>query len=376
MKRILLYLSYLIFSLLVISCKSDNDELQKKTKRTIAIYMIATNSLSSCDENDIDEIESSIKQNGMNDCRLLVYWVSKSAAPQLIEITNNKKNTINRIVHKVYSDDIKSTTIERMQEVFTDIITTAPADDYGLILWSHASGWVSSLTGRSSISLLDFGEDYGSTMPIDELAKALPENIFSFIYTDACYMSGIEVAYELRNKTKYFIGSATELPIDGMDYTNNIPCFFNDKVDLVQCCKNTFNKYDKLNGASRTCTISLIDCTKLDKLATLCKSIHANGLSVTDISTIQYYKRTSPYLFYDFVQYTEMLATDEQKINLHELMNEVVPYKASTPYIFNNLIINEENYSGLSTYILGTTQSTGVNEIYYKTLSWYKDVIE
>lgn len=361
----------MIFSL--ISCGDDNNEPPKSTTRTIAIYMIATNSLSSCDVDDLTEIEASIQKNGMNNCRLLVYWVSKSEKPQLIEIKKEKKS-IKRTIHKVYSDDIKSTTIERMQEVFTDIIATAPADDYGLILWSHASGWANSLTARSNISTLDFGDDYGSTMPIDELAEAIPEGVFSFIYSDACYMSGVEVVYELRNKTKYFIGSTTELPLDGMDYTNNIPCFFSGKLDLAQCCKNTFNKYNSLSGSARTCTISLIDCSKLDQLAALCKTIHANGTSVTDVSSIQRYKRTSPYLFFDFVQYTEMLATDEQKTALRQLMNEVVPYKANTPYIFSSLAINI--HSGLSTYILGTTQSSGVNERYYKTLSWYKDVIQ
>jgi hypothetical protein len=182
--------------------------------------------------------------------------------------------------------------------------------------------------------------------------------------------------YELRNKTKYFIGSVTELPIYGMNYTTNIPCFFSTNLDLTQSCKNTFNHYNKQSGSARTCTISLIDCSKLDQLATLCKKIHANGTSVTDVSSIQVYKKNIPYLFYDFVQYTEMLATEGQKIALRNLMDEVVIYKATTPYIFSTLAIKEENYSGLSTYILGTTQSSGVNERYYKTLSWYKDVIE
>lgn len=370
---------YLLLALLVSFCVSSCGDKKdpssgNETKRNIAIYMIATNSLSSSDENDLSEIESSILKNGMNNCRLLVYWVSKEAEPQLIEIKKNK-NTVSRVCHKVYDSSIKSTTKARMKEVMADFVKTAPAKDYGLILWSHASGWASSLTARSSASLLDFGEDYGSTMPIDSLADALPSNTFSFIYTDACYMAGIEVAYELRNKTTYFIGSATELPIDGMDYTNNIPCFFADDVDLKKVCENTFVKYNIKSGSSRTCTISLVDCSQLDELAQLCKSIHANGTTITDVTDIQKYKRTVPYLFFDFVQYTKLLATEEQQLALDNLMDKVVTYKATTPYIFSSLAIDEANYSGLSTYIMGTTQSMGVNEMYYRTLMWYKDVI-
>lgn len=371
-KKLLHIICSVCLILFIVACDNNNNsEPQPKAKRTIAIYMIATNSLSSCDVNDIEEIETYIKQYGTSGCRLLVYWVSKYNAPQLMEITKEK-----RIIHKSYSDNIKSTTIERMEEVFYDISTTAPADDYGLILWSHASGWASSLTGRSIISSLDFGEDYGSTMPIDELAKALPDNMFSFIYADACYMSGIEVVYELRNKTKYFIGSATELPADGMDYTNNLKCFFDDNVDLIQCCKNTFNKYNSLSDASRTCTIALTDCSKLDSLATLCKNIHSNENKDVNFYSIQRYKYTSPYLFYDFTQYTKLLATDEQKLALDKLMEEVVPYKAATPYIFNQFAINSENYSGLSSYIFGSSSATSKNETYYQKLAWYKDVIK
>ena len=346
----------------------------EEVKRTILIYMIANNSLSSSDINDITEIEDVIAEKGTNDCRLLIYWVSSSDVPKLIEI-KQQNNKAKQETHKTYDNNIKSVTKERMQAVFNDMKKLAPAKDYGLILWSHGSGWASSLTARSfAPSLQAFGDDNGTTMPIDILADAIPENTFTFIYTDACYMAGIEVVYELKDKTKYFIGSASELPLDGMDYTNNIPCFFADELDLKQCCLNTYTKYDKLFGSARTCTISLTDCSKLDELAKLCKSIHSNGITIYDDSNIQKFKANLPYLFYDFAQYTKLMATEEQKTKFDALMEQVVPYKAATPYIFNRITVN--THCGLSTYILGMSQPTSVNETYYKTLAWYNDVIK
>lgn len=376
------YIIYLYTICLVLflfsSCgnkKGTEPEIPNDAKRTILIYMVANNSLSGCDLNDISDIEEVIAKSGTNDCRLLVYWVSNSEKyPKLIEIIQQNKKP-KHVLLKTYDNSIKSISVERMSKVYQDMKTLAPAHDYGLILWSHASGWASSLTARSgSLSLQDFGDDNGSTMPIDELAKAIPDNTFSFIYTDACYLAGIEVVYELRNKTKYFIGSASELPLEGMDYINNMPIFFADSLDLKQCCKNTFNQYNKLSGSARTCTISLTDCTKLDELAILCKSIHANDFEISNINEIQKYKRDEPYLFYDFAQYTKLLATEEQQAQFDSLMEQVVIYKAATPYIFNYFAI--KTYSGLSTYILGTSQSTSVNETYYKKLSWYNDVIK
>ena len=375
MKKYIFRIQIIFLALLLVFISCGEDEPQVNTKRTILVYMVASNTLASCDEDDVNEIITSISQNGTNNCRLLIYWVTKGTDPKLIEIKKKDSSAIS-VVHKRYSSDIRSTTKERMQEVIHDVQLIAPADDYGLILWSHASGWASSLTARTIAPVpFDFGDDYGATMPIDILADALPYDVFTFVYTDACYMAGVEVVYELKDKIKYFIGSVTELPADGMDYFNNIPLFFADSLNLIGCCENTFNKYNSLKGSSRTCTISLTDCSKLGELAAVCNEIHRNEIGNIPTSNIQRYKNISPYLFYDFVQYTSLLATDEQKKRLDDLMRDVVLYKNATPYIFNQLSINETNYSGLSTYIMGTTQSSGVNEIYYKTLDWYNDVI-
>ena len=196
-------------------------------------------------------------------------------------------------------------------------------------------------------------------------------------------MGGIEVVYELRNDTKYFIGSVTEIPADGMDYTNNIPLLFDEKVDYAQMCANTFNKYNIKSGSSRTCTISLVDCSQLYSIASLCKAIYSSANGTNDYKSLQRYKQSSPYLFFDFKQYVNWYSStdnvtllDELKSQFNSQFNKLVLYHATTPYIFNSLQIDSRNYSGLSTYIMGTTQSEGVNETYYKTLSWYQDVIK
>lgn len=375
-KHIGIILSLFIIALALTACGSSELENIPVVKRTVLVYMVATNSLYSEDTNDLEEIEASVQKNGTNGGRLLVYWATYNKVPQLIEITQGK-NSAKRKVLKEFANDSTSTTKERMQDVINSVKQLAPADDYGMILWSHASGWASSLYSVSkSAKPLSYGEDYGKEMPIDQLAEAIPTGMFNFIYADACYMACVEVAYELRNKANYLIGSVTELPVDGMDYTNNIPCFFADEPKLKEACANTFNKYDALAGSYRSCTISLVDCRKMDELASLCREIHKNGNTLTDFSGIQVYKRTEPYLFFDFVQYTKKIANEEQQNRLDSLMDEVVPYKGATPYIFNNLKINADNYSGLSSYIVGSTATGGVNEIYYRTLSWYKNVIE
>ena len=373
-----------LFALLFASC-FEKDEPKEETRRTIIMYLISTNSLSTSIASDITEIEESIRLlNDMNNCRLLVYHVSYSQAPYLFEI-KKVKGRIERVTIKTYTDDVRSTTIERMTEVITDAIKTAPAKEYGLVLGSHASGWASSLVARSNITPRDFGEDYSNTMKLDELAEAIPNNTFNFIYADACFMGGVEVAYELKDDAKYFIGSTTEIPKDGMDYANNISCFFADDLELSIVCDNTYQKYNQKTGSARTCTISLIDCSMLNDLALICMSMNAIGEGTMDYSILQVYKESSPYLFYDFKQYYNTFEPkadedgaklDALKAELNDMLNKTILYKAATPSIFNRLNIDSEKYSGLSTYVLGSTSPDGVNENYYKTLSWYQDVFK
>lgn len=378
MKKISWIIYSLFLCLIMVSC-GGKDEPVVSARRTVIVYMVATNSLgdNNCDTKDIAEMDLAVKNNDMNNCRLVVYWVTRSANPKLMEIIK-AGNTSSHKVLKQYTSDIRSTSPARMKQVINDVKAIAPADDYGLVLWSHASGWARTLSTMKlkgkTIRLLDYGEDLGNTMPIDSLAASIPDGMFNFIYSDVCYMGGIEDAYELRNKTHFFIGSPTEIPIDGMPYDKNMPCFFETIPSLKKSCENTFDYYNSLSGIDRTATIALIDCTYLDDLATLCRQIHQNSIQLGDISGIQYYKYSSPYLFFDFKQYTDLLASAAQKLQLSTLLEKVVIYKASTPKIFNYITIDPDNFSGLSTYILGTAGTT--NELYYKTLSWYKAVYQ
>lgn len=387
MRKILTFTIFLVLSSFIfLSCVNEPEIITKK-KRTVLVYMIASNSLgiNNYDAKDIKEMETGMSKYTKNDCRLLVYYVPYNADPYLFEIVKNK-NQVSRKIKKTYSRDIKSTTSQRMGEVINDLAKLAPADDYGLVLWSHSDGWARSLgQGRSRNHMIqsaansgayfltrDFGEDSGSTMPVDELADVIPAGMFSFIYTDACYMGSIEIAYQLRNKTKYFIGSCALLPADGMPYDKNIPHFFEDEPNLTNACIETFDYYNNQSGAYRTNTISLIDCTKLNELAIICRRIHENEKSA-DISSIQQYTYDIPQnIYFDFKQYTSQISSPELIPEFENIIKEVVLYKAATPYIFGTLAIDPQKFSGVSTYILG--RGNTLNENYYKTLNWYNDV--
>ncbi|MEG0560120.1 MAG: clostripain-related cysteine peptidase [Muribaculaceae bacterium] len=378
----------LLVAILFSSCADEPSSTPTTTTRTILVYMIATNSLGSygCDNDDIAEMDKAVKGNGLNNCRLLVYRTTFDAAPVLFEILKSN-GVAKHTTLKEYSKDIKSTTKERMSEVINDMLSFAKADDYGLVLWSHASGWARTLSSNSNkiyrynannkeYLARDFGQDgdFSAQMPIDVLASSLPDKKFSFIYADACYMGGVEVAYQLRNKTKYFVGSPSLLPAPGMPYDKNIPAFCENTPNMLKACKNTYDFYNAQSGIAKTLTISLVDCSKLEPLAGVCRDIHSSAIEITDISNIQNYIASvdAHCIYFDFGQYTSMLASAEQNTIFKSKLNDAVIYKATTGNIFGKLYIDSNKFSGLSTYILSTANK--YNEDYYKTLDWYLDV--
>lgn len=388
MKRIVLLFLLLILILNLSSCKST-DEPNSTVPRTILVYMVAANSLGSggYDTKDINEMKTAIKNNGLNGCRLLIYYSTYSSST-LIELKGSDGNVETKTL-KEYSTSIKSTTKERMQEVINDVSQLSPSDDYGLVLWSHSDGWARSISYSKSqlrnkyfaypeteeFMIRDYGNDNGDTMPIDVLADAIPSGMFSFIYCDACYMGSLEIAYQFRNKIHYFIGSPTILPGNGMPYDLNLSLFCKSSPDLVGACENTYNYYNILSGQERSLTISLVDCSKLDDLAEVCKPIFASANPQIDTSDLQNYIRPQNgiCIYFDFAQYISKIATATQYENFINKFNNVVLYKATTPTIFLTLDINPDNYCGISSYVLGSGNST--NEEYYKTLDWYKNVI-
>src|SRR5690606_30603257 len=122
---------------------------------------------------------------------------------------------------KTYPEQ-NSATAETFQTVLNDVEALTPADSYGLILFSHATGWLP--TGallRPEAALLQMGlvpirtytiaMDGTTELGLKEFANAIPDRFFNFIAFEACFMAGVEVLYELKDKTDYILSSSAEI---------------------------------------------------------------------------------------------------------------------------------------------------------------------
>ena len=151
--------------------------------------------------------------------------------------------------------------------------------------------------------------------------------------------------------------------VDSWLYVSEDEMMFSEILDD----ENTYNYYASRGSYA---TISLVDCSKLEPIAEVCHKIHQKTNVTATTDGLQYYNRNSKPIFFDFLQYTKSLATQQEAEDLYNTTCNAVIYKAATTK-FSSLTIDPDNYSGLSTYILGTSPT---NEYYYTTLDWYDRV--
>ena len=163
-------------------------------------------------------------------------------------------------------------------------------------------------------------------------------------------MSGVEIAYALRNKTDYLLASAPEMLSPGFTpiYKTSLGLLYKPKADLEGFAQVHFNYIEAQQGAFRSGAISLVRTSEMESLVALTREI-APSLTQIEIDKVQYYDRNGkPHLFFDYGDYMKQKATSEQIARLEILLDKAVIFKRNTPKLINIDIIE---HSGLSVYI-------------------------
>ncbi len=352
-----------------------------KVERAVLVYLLSDNSLGDggFDRKNLADMIQAAKDGRLGDNRLLIYHDDSEAdAPSLKEVT-----PFGLRILKSYDDSQTSISADRMSQAIADFKSYAPADNYGLILWSHATGWIQPLSPASMAAIMPlwFGEDRGKYMDVTTLARVLDGEDFDYVYFDCCHMASVEALYELRHVTDKFAGSCAELPADGMPYYETLPYLMATDADLEGAARTTFLKYDAKEGSARTCTMSVIDAAGLDRLAEATRAVFALHPVLPDDYSGQPFERTKfngePCYMFDMEHYMEALYSASTDRDLRKAyaewliaLDECVTYQASTPWIFNKIKV--DSHCGLSTYILRRDSDADTRG--YRHLSWYGDV--
>ena len=407
-----------LYTLLVIvlaACSNEIPEQQpaKRSGRTVLAYLISNNKAGSLDtylrDNVIDMYTA--LGNMKESCTLLVFYRPYTgdtplSKPTLMSFYADGRGNINNVAaltgseltfdavcriaqKKEYTMNSQIATDPAvMEEVFTDMQTVAPSDSYGLILGSHASGWMKG----TSVPTKAFGDDDGYNIDIPDLADVL-KNSFSekldFVLFDACMMGTAEVGYELRETTSYCIASVMETPVYGFSYDQILPYLYSENVDYSAVC-HEFISFNKTKDAWGTCAV--MDCSQMENLASAVKaklSEWQDALSSVSMQNVQQYGVNSyKYFSYDVLDFFRELGRksgvveadlNEAVASIQSALNQAVIAKdclSGIDYDFEELVIDGTRFCGIGMYIPKEYNSyvankTAWNDYYEQSISWY-----
>jgi len=370
MRAILFSLSIFMFCIFQ-ACKDPDIKPEDEDKfRTVLVYLAANNNLELEAYKNMDQMENAL---GDVDGNLIVYAKLPGNKPSLYHIYKKESEKARKVKIKDYEPH-DSSDPATMRLVLEDVRNLFPAKTFGLVLWSHATGWIPSSNGN--IKLKSFGDDGGSQMDVKDLHSALPYT-FDFILFDACSMASVEVLYEIKEKAKYFIASPGEVIANGMPYDKITNDLFSPDVNAYRLLAEKYHAhYDNLSGLRRSATISVIDASKLQDLASETKQIllsqqptHAD-YNREQLQRMDFDRIGNPLIAFDFLDFIEQNYNHATSYrSLQTTLEDAVVFKANTPS-FNGFTIDKN--SGLTCYIPHSDNEETVHA-YYRTLKWYTD---
>lgn len=296
---------WLALTLLFSSCIKDDYEGPDPNlpSRTVIVYLGGDNSLSATLTEEVEALRRGWTYTGN---RCLIYLDAADAAPKLLSLRGGCRTYPESFVETVaeYAEE-NSASAEVFDRVIDEVVRLYPADSYGLIFASHASGWlpVGTLSDPNRSRSIGIDTNSGSMasgtteMELADFAAAIPDGRLDFIVFEACLMAGVEVAYELRDKTEYILASSAELLSPGFCpiYGKSLRYLFemNRTVEqsLVAFAQAYYDYTNAQSGAYRSTTLSILRTQGMDALATRTGELlpHINlSLDVSEVLSIHF----------------------------------------------------------------------------------------
>lgn len=403
----------------------------QENRKVLLVYAAGYNSLSSyLAQNYAGLLKGWLPGNNRNDDVLLVYsHLTKShgnytakVSPVLIQLYSDEDGITVADTLVTYPESTISSSAETLNNVLSYIRTAFPAKGYGLLISSHATGYLpagfysnpgsyvyreKAKYGGQGYGLAHWQYDIPQPVPyvepftdpslpavrsicqdrvqkssyemeIQDFTEAIPMHL-DYILFDACLMGGVEVAYELREKCDMVGFSQAEVLAEGFDYTTLTTHLLKNRTpDPQKVCEDYFERYDRQSGLNRSATISLVDCRETEGLAEVCgRLFNKYGAAIASVnpSKVQQYYRYSYHWFYDLYSILSAAGADEADLKeLDSAIGKCVIYKAATPSFITSSPYDGgfeiHIHSGFSMYL----PADGNRELdkYYRTLSWNK----
>lgn len=374
--------------------------------QTVFMFFPWSNSLLSDFRRTVEDMQTVVAQRSMKDERVMVFMATSEREAVLFELKKQNGRCLTDTLRR-YSDR-PFTSRQWLTSLFSEVMKLAPASRYGMVVGCHGLAWVPVQGQRNARKRLCSQERIdeednlykkekidkegepndlmhfevqgpvttrfiGGTYPetqieTTDLADAMADAGLhtEYILFDACYMSSVEVAYELKDVTHYLIASPTEVLSYGFPYITMGKHLLGtpNYKGIVDSFISFYSSYNLPYG-----TVAVTDCTQLDALAAIAQQINAataeprNGASEGELNTarsgkdvpngVQIMDGYSPTLFYDLGHLMSLKdAGTVLTAAFAEQLDKTVPYKGHTGQYFTALKdapVDIKHYSGLNT---------------------------
>jgi Clostripain family. len=380
-----------LLTLLFCSCERDGLDLTlnvgpfgEESRQVLLLYEAGFNSLSSYIHQNINVLRKGyLPGKGRAEDVVLVFShltlydrqsYTTETAPAMVRLYSEygepRADTL-----KVWPAGTPVANKEVMTEVFNWVREQFPAAGDGAILSSHATGYLPEGyydnprkyegTGRggsisTSAPLHSFGQEYYSAgtktqeMELKDLAAAIPYKL-DYLVFDACLMGTVEVAWALRDVCSYLAFSPCEIPAVGFDFRQIAEHLLKPEVpDVKAVCQDYYAYYEDDNTYGAT--ITLVDCSRLDRLAATCRDLfdrYRSGIRNLSGKNVQVYdRRIGAKTYYAFFDLKDILreagASDADLAALQSALDEAIVYEAHTPRFIS---VKLDRVCGLAMYL-------------------------
>lgn len=358
--------------------------------QTVFMFFPWSNNLLSDFRRTVEDMQTIVAQRSMKDERIMVFMATSEREAVLFELKKQNGRCLTDTLRH-YSDR-PFTSRQWLTSLFSEVMTLAPASRYGMVVGCHGLAWVPVQGQRNAPKRLGSQERIdeednlykeeridkegvpndlmhfevqgpvttrfiGGTYPetqieTTDLADAMADAGLhtEYILFDACYMSSVEVAYELKDVTHYLIASPTEVLSYGFPYITmgkhllGTPNYKGIADSFISFYSSYYLPYG---------TVAVTDCTQLDALAAIAQQINAADAEQLVPNGVQIMDGYSPTLFYDLGHLMSLKdAGTVLTAAFAEQLDKAVPYKGHTGQYFTALKdepVDIKHYSGLNT---------------------------
>ncbi|HIY67932.1 MAG TPA: hypothetical protein H9828_00785 [Candidatus Alistipes intestinigallinarum] len=281
-----------------------------------------------------------------------------------------------------------------LERVLRTVWERSPATGYGLLFFSHATGWLPEGGLQAPLVSRSIGLDQGSEMSLDAFVSAIPSGMtLDYVIFEACLMAGAEVALALAGHTDWVLASSAEVVEPGFRplYADNLALLTDGGHPVEEQLAAFGQRYmayvRTLSGTGCSATLSLIRTSSMPALAEAVRRVTRGFANEEGRDTppagLQHFDRPGAYgdrpaaaRFYDLEAYVEAcLADPDAEAAFCGALADAVVWRDATerflggdgsPYKGFDIV----RHCGLTLYV-PRGEFPALNETYRRTAWWH-----